>query len=1315
MLKKKLNKFIKLALSFLMAFSMFTAFGSNAVTEVKAIEVSNHNDPSQNPFLWAFNQITGHSGGLEEVFPNTVPYSFAINDLETLKTGSVSTLRSQGLDCSRGSYALLARGLNRLGVDIDDYFTNLTVYNFWKEGSGLAFSGPNSWQENLDKAVKAGKVLDLGDKMTNLEPGDILMYGSQVSGHIGIFAGTKGSVDYAFAAGDSSMGIGNMGGMFMMVNSTEAGSTFARAPIQKVYRIVVETDKEISVSLTKTSSNPDCTNGNAMYSLEGAKFDVYIDGDYKNKIGTLTTNAQGKASGKYTVDSSVEKLWIKETKAPKNYVIQGDGWTSAKLSNSNTATFNVKNDPLNDPALIGLEKQLAETSQDGVPFPKDYQQKSLAGAEFTINYYDGIYDDVSKLPAIPTRSWVIKTKENGKNSYLARLDDAHKVSGDSLYKSNAGAPILPLGTITVQETKPADGYTIEGNYKDAKTGEVLNSSVKDIRLFNIVNEKSGVAMKAGNLYSNEFVKEEIPAFGGVEIQKRDLETLGDKALGGASLEGAEYEIYNAGSEAILSKNGEEYISVAPGELVTTITTDADGKASTSADALMAGKYTIKEVTPPKGYLIDGNNTEAQFEIAEDGEVISIVSEDAAPANQVIRGDVSMRKIASEGQKTMGGIEFKITSLTTGESHTFTTDENGYYSTASDWNPHSKNTNAGGAEDGIWFGEGTEVNDKLGALPYDTYEIEEIKGENNKDMKMFKDTFTVKRNMYEINLGNIENVEDAKIRTKATSEDGLNLVSASKETVIIDTVTYEKFKPGMEVEFEGILMNPETEEPYLDAEGKEIKATTVATIEKENGEVQVKFVFDATKIAGNDVVIFEYARDYATKVTIATHEDPNDDNQTVTIPEIKTKAKADNGTNVVNDTESVVIDTISYKNLIPGKSYIAKGEIYDATAEKLTGIVSESEPFTPSEKDGEVEVRFEFDGSAYKGHKLVVFEKIALEEKPDTPVGEHEDPNDEDQTVYVPEIKTRATDPEGKKNIVSGENAVVVDTVEYKNLEVGVEYIGHAELFDATTEKLTGIKADSEPFTPEEPNGTFTVKFEFDATPYEGHDLVVYENISMRKTISEEPVNPEEQPTEPVVEEIPIAKHEDPNDKDQTVKIGTPEIKTIATTEDGTKNIVASKKSVVVDTISYKNLDTSKTYVAKGTIYDATDNKLTDIKAESEPFKPEVSNGTVKVKFTFDGTKYEGHKLVVFEQLYVEGEKTPVAVHEDPKDKDQTVTVLKTIKKVTKTVNTGVSAPVWGGVAMIVALLGMLVVILSKKKEIEDEQKKSSKPEDSNKL
>ena len=101
----------------------------------------------------------------------------------------------------------------------------------------------------------------------------------------------------------------------------------------------------------------------------------------------------------------------------------------------------------------------------------------------------------------------------------------------------------------------------------------------------------------------------------------------------------------------------------------------------------------------------------------------------------------------ETQMAMAGIPFQITSVTTGECHRIMTDENGYFSSASDYTKHSKDTNSGQSESGVWFGtnsngESVEVNDAYGAFPYDTYQLEELRCEENVDKVLYKGTFRI---------------------------------------------------------------------------------------------------------------------------------------------------------------------------------------------------------------------------------------------------------------------------------------------------------------------------------------------------------------------------------------------------------------------------------------------------------------------------------------------------------------------------------------------------------------------------------------------
>lgn len=181
---------------------------------------------------------------------------------------------------------------------------------------------------------------------------------------------------------------------------------------------------------------------------------------------------------------------------------------------------------------------------------------------------------------------------------------------------------------------------------------------------------------------------------------------------------------NASANPVLV-GGEE---VAPGEVALTLETEG-GAAESAPDALPYGDYLVREAEAPEGYL--GTDAEVPFSIEKDGEMVELTGERAV-ANQVKRGDLELVKVSDGDLSRMAGVPFRITSATTGESHVVVTDANGYASTAASWNPHTASTNANDqaaegswdASAGVWFGA-SGPDDSKGALPYDTYEIEEL--------------------------------------------------------------------------------------------------------------------------------------------------------------------------------------------------------------------------------------------------------------------------------------------------------------------------------------------------------------------------------------------------------------------------------------------------------------------------------------------------------------------------------------------------------------------------------------------------------------
>lgn len=225
-----------------------------------------------------------------------------------------------------------------------------------------------------------------------------------------------------------------------------------------VFELAFKVQSKGKLCIKKTSANPAITDNNPCYSLQGAEYGVYKTEDDakadKNKVKTLTTEENGWSN---TVELDEGTYYLKETKNPKGYALNSEVKKVSVKANETTqyGTNNeLKDYPQSDPVGILLEKIDKETNKN-----KPQGSASLANAEFTVKYYKGLYDsDPAKSGQTPTRTWVLKTNSEGK----AHLDKNSKVSGDDFYYyyASTGTPTLPVGTITIQETKAPTGYFI---------------------------------------------------------------------------------------------------------------------------------------------------------------------------------------------------------------------------------------------------------------------------------------------------------------------------------------------------------------------------------------------------------------------------------------------------------------------------------------------------------------------------------------------------------------------------------------------------------------------------------------------------------------------------------------------------------------------------------------------------------------------------------------------------------------------------------------------------------------------------------------
>ena len=402
----------------------------------------------------------------------------------------------------------------------------------------------------------------------------------------------------------------------------------------------------VNVTLDKSNGNPAMTQGNAAcyaQDLSGAVYGVYSDSALTNEVGRITTDANGHGELNGITVQRNAVLYTKELVAPRGFGLDAQVYSHMFTANGETYSIQSTDVPLNDPLTITLNKISADGTVVANP-------ASLEGAEFTIKYYAGQYT-FNDLPTTATRTWVIQTKLVG-GRYFALMSDTYKVSGDPFYL-DAGIPTLPLGTITVEETKAPTGYTLDNKVIDATNSPAPN--IKDgVALFNIVDENSLARVVGGN----EYTVVEGVVRGGLEIQKKDADT--NENVGTAT-----FQIVNKNNYDVVARdeNGDVVATAAAGQtLPYTITTDANGYWKSNDAFLPAGDYELVEVTAPAGYYL--NTTAKPFEIKNNGAIVSLDY-----ADDKIMLDVA--KTDGKGNNVAGAKMTLIDKLTGNEIVTFT--------------------------------------------------------------------------------------------------------------------------------------------------------------------------------------------------------------------------------------------------------------------------------------------------------------------------------------------------------------------------------------------------------------------------------------------------------------------------------------------------------------------------------------------------------------------------------------------------------------------------------------------------------------------
>ena len=832
------------------------------------------------------------------------------------------------------------------------------------------------------------------------------------------------------------------------------------------------------------------------------------------------------------------------------------------------------------------------------------------------------------------------------NSSFAGID--FEIINRSANPVVVGGQTYAVGDIVMTITTDESGHASTGSdVLPYGTYEIRESATNESMLLTWTGETATVRQ---NGHSVSVTAVDEVERGGLAVEKQDSIT-GSTPQGDADFSGITFEIINNSRNPVIVE-GEKYNS---GEVVKTLVTDDQGKASTSDDLLPYGEYILHESATNESMLMTA--PDQTVNVTDDGVIYEFTM-----ADEVVRGGVLIEKRDLEsglltplGGASLDGTLFEITNKS----------KNAVYVNGALYAPGEVCATIE-VKDGIAQTENR-------ALPYGSYQMVETKpGEGYLHTDQTVRSFQIRQDGQVIEFrdgdaaynqvirGDLQFIkvgEGGEANMARFANVAFKLISETtgEEHIV---VTDENGEVRTTTEWNPHSQNTNGNDGVEDESAWNDHAGTWFGLTTEGWMVDVQdelcalpydtYTLEELPCSGNEG--YELVR--VPNITISRNNTTiylgTIDDQFEGIPEIGTTATVDGEHTAEPAGEVTLIDTISYKNLKVGETYKISGVLMDKeTGEPL--LVGEQQvtaelEFTPTSSEGSVELTYTFDGSALAGKSVVVFEDLYQGENV---VASHADINDEGQTVTFgqPEIRTTAT-IDGEKTAQPSEQVTITDTVEYSSLTVGQEYTLKGVLMDKSTGEPLQVNdqqvTSGATFIPAESNGTVDVLFTFDATGLERKSLVVFETLFQGET--------------------EIAGHEDIEDEGQTVNfVEEPKIGTTATV-DGQHTAEPTGEIAIVDVVEYTGLTPDGTYTISGVLMDkATGEPLlvgeeqAQVTAEVE-FTPESADGTVELTYTLDASSLAGTSIVVFETLYSDG--VEIAAHADINDENQTVEITE---------------------------------------------------------
>ena len=620
---------------------------------------------------------------------------------------SVQTINNLGIDCS----GLVYYTLTQLGYSTSGFSWNNPVpvdTDHWltvNDNCTITYDGKTSKVEVEKKNIKTtdrpywecadGSVITAGSVVVAQNPSgedhawiymgefdsrnDVVSYLKSIGVSESLI--NSKTVGDGTGAGGTHWRIESNGSEGVVINNKTDGKT-ATAMNMSAFRI---TKNDVKFEITKVLASDKTVKISGTSKVDGtvAKYGVYTDKACKNKVGEITIGKDGTGS----IQLPEKQYYVKEISAPTGYSISEEVFALKADENIFvTEDFTRGKIKVNKIAEDGIVsgREFKVTGNDGSSYTKKTNANGVA--EFSgLKVYNtstgkSITYTVSEIN-VDTRYEVPKAQNVTLTS--GDVDLTVNVKFNNQLKTGS----IKINKHSEDNQNDDREFTITGNGKTytIKTGSDGIAILSDIPVYNSRNEKIVYTISEKNVPIRYVVPAEQTAtltadatttktFKNilkkftVEVTKQDSETT--SAQGDGTLAGAVYGIYRGG------------------ELADTYTTDENGYFKTKE--YVCGNYTVQEISPSEGYLLDETvysvGAEAENYFIEHNPLSMTVTED------VIKGNIAMIKHSDDGSTQIEtpevGAEFEVYLKSSGsyanakdsEKDCLVCDENGFAQT-----------------------------------------------------------------------------------------------------------------------------------------------------------------------------------------------------------------------------------------------------------------------------------------------------------------------------------------------------------------------------------------------------------------------------------------------------------------------------------------------------------------------------------------------------------------------------------------------------------------------------------------------------------